>query len=74
MTDTLRIGRGTYRVFLELAAALLEARNVSLGSLRRPVYVLSLADYFDGARAGYIVMERPAADYFGAVVAIVVAV
>jgi hypothetical protein len=70
----LRIGRGTYRVVLDFPAALIEAHVVSTGSQRRPVYVLSLADYFEGNRAGYVILERPAADLFGAVVAIVVAV
>jgi hypothetical protein len=72
--DSLKIGRGSYRVIQDKAAALLEAHVVSLGSTRRPVYVLDLAAYFDGNRTGYVVLERPQADLFGAVVAIVVAV
>jgi hypothetical protein len=68
------IRRARYQVIADLGPALLEAYTVSLGSQRRAVHVLSLAEYFGGQRAGYVVVERPPGDLFGAVVAIVVAV
>jgi hypothetical protein len=52
-----RLGRRHLVRFETLGEALSEAYSVSIGSHGRCVYVVDLARYYDGERAGFVVAE-----------------